>query len=165
MSKKRKSKYKAYVMHPRYGDKPLYAGNKFSLEEILSAYWGYQRETVFPETAIKADTDKQNHSGFPRGLYVDIEKQRVQCQRWFIFYAQEQKYWYETLSFYIDVDCVKCVDCRKKMQAIKQLMLDYERLVKMKTRTEDETKALKHTALELFQLGYIKDRQKVDNID
>jgi len=56
------------------------------------------------------------------------------------------------------------VDCRKKEQDIKQLMHKYEELVKKENRDEDETKLLKNTALELYQLGYIRDKQKIDKI-
>ncbi|GJM07834.1 MAG: hypothetical protein DHS20C11_01100 [Lysobacteraceae bacterium] len=98
MSKKRKSKYKAYVPHPRYGDKPVYSGESFTLEEIHSAFWRYRGEAVFPESAVAADVDKQNYSIFPRKVYVDIEKACRECGRHFLFYALEQRYWFEELG-------------------------------------------------------------------
>lgn len=156
--------YKEYVKHPRYGDKPKYSGYKYTVDEILQSHWHYDKETIFPETAIPADVNKQNYSIYPCNIYVDIEKQCRQCQRWFIFYAQEQKYWYEELGFAIDADCVKCIDCRKKEQTVKQMMLNYEKLVKNKNRTSDETRKLKNIALELLQLGYIKNKHKLDKI-
>ena len=151
MSKKKKSCYKPYVSHPRYGDKPIYSGNNYAIEDVLSAHWQYDKESIFPETAIPADIEKQNYSLYPQKIYVDIEKQCIQCNRWFIFYAQEQKYWYETLGFYIDADCVKCVECRKKEQEIRNLMHTYEDLIKKQKRSEEEINILKNTALELYQ--------------
>lgn len=164
MSKKRKSRYKDYVPHPRYGDKPLYSGAHYSAEEIEQAHWSYERKSYFPETAIAANIDKQNYSIFPRSLYVDIEKQCRQCGRWFIFYAREQQYWYESLGFYVDADCVKCPDCRRQEQEIKTLMHAYEALLKKPDRTEEEAGQLKAIALELFQLGYIRDQHKIDRL-
>lgn len=164
MSKKPKTRYKDYVMHPRYGNKPIYSGAKIQLDEILNGHWQYKADSIFPETAIEADTSKQNYSMYPIKIYVDIEKQCLECNRWFIFYAKEQKYWFEELGFYVDADCVKCVECRKKEQSIKQLMLDYEFLLKKSDKTKEETSTLKNVALELFQLGYIEDRNKVDKI-
>lgn len=111
-----------------------------------------------------ADTSKQNFSIYPITIYVDIEKQCIQCERWFIFFAEEQKYWYENLGFYVDADCVKCIDCRKKEQSVKHLMRQYEMLVKNDRRTENETTELKNIALELLQLGYITNKNKIDNI-
>lgn len=156
--------YKEYVNHPRYGNKPTYSGLKFTADEILNSYWAYEKDSIFPESGIEADISKQNYSSFPREIYVDIEKQCKQCNRWFIFFAKEQQYWYETLGFYIDVDCVKCIECRKKEQMIKLKMHEYEELVKNSHRIEKETNKLKNIALELFQMGYIRDRNKIGNI-
>ncbi|MCG8315269.1 MAG: zinc-ribbon domain-containing protein [Pseudomonadales bacterium] len=164
MSKKRKSRFKDYVDHPRYGDKPIYSGEKYSLEEILRAHWRYSEDSIFLETAIKADIEKQNFSIYPRSIYVDIQKRCESCGKWFLFFAKEQKYWYETLGFYIDADCVKCVNCRKKEQEIKYLMNRYAELVKVSERTKAQTKELKNIALELFQQGYITDKRKIDNL-
>lgn len=156
--------YKEYVKHPRYGDKPKYSNNNYSLDEILQSHWHYDRETIFPESAIPADIGKQNYSVFPCTIYVDIEKKCRQCGRWFIFYALEQKYWYEELYFIIDADCVKCIDCRKKEQTIKLMIRDYEALVKNNNRTDTETKKLRNIALELLQLGYIRNKHNIAKI-
>ncbi|MCW8931552.1 MAG: zinc-ribbon domain-containing protein [Gammaproteobacteria bacterium] len=164
MSKKRKSMYKSYVYHPRYGDKPIYTGACYPTSKILQAHWQYDETSIFPETAILADTNLQNYSVYPIEIYVDIEKKCRDCNHWFLFFAQEQKYWFEILRFYVDSDCVKCIDCRKKDHNIKSMINDYEKLVKNQNRSRKETSKLKNIALELFQLGYIKDRQKVDSI-
>jgi hypothetical protein len=164
MSKKRKSMDKEYVNHPRYGDKPIHSGNSFSKDEIEQGFWGYSREHFFPESVIIADIEKQNYSTFPRTLYVDIKKQCIQCKRSFIFFALEQKYWYEILGFYIDTDCVKCIDCRKKEREIKKMAVAYETLLKKEEKNDFEISELKKIALELYQLGYIRNKHKVDKI-
>lgn len=164
MPRKHKSRVKQYVNHPRYGDKPIYSGNHCSREEIEQGFWGYGREPIFPESVIIANLEKQNYATFPRKFYVDIEKQCVRCKRLFIFFAKEQQYWYEVLGFYIDADCVKCIDCRKKEHAVKKLILGYENLLKKTNKTEAELSELKHNALELFQLGYIRNKHKLDGI-
>ena len=157
-------KKKSYVTHPRYGDKPMKSGIKYDAEEIVNAFWGYNSGFFFPESAIPANLSKQNYSIYPRKIYVDLEKKCITCNRLFIFYAKEQQYWYETLGFYIDADCVKCTDCRKKEQEIKLLMREYEELHKKENKNKEEISKLKNTALELYQLGYIRNKQKVDNI-
>lgn len=81
-----------------------------------------------------------------------------------MFFALEQKYWFEVLKFYVDADCVKCIECRKKDKNVKAMLQEYELLTKNKKRTDQETSKLKNIALELFQLGYIKSRHKVDGI-
>jgi hypothetical protein len=74
MSKKPKTRYKDYVMHPRYGNKPISSGEQFRVEDILHAHWRYTADSIFTETAIKADISKQNYSTFPIAIYVDLEK-------------------------------------------------------------------------------------------
>ncbi len=95
---------------------------------------------------------------------MDLKKLCVKCNRWFLFYAEEQRYWFETLGFYIDADCTKCIDCRKKEQSIKVMQREYEVLKKNDERTVEETRKLKNIALELYQLGYIKNKSKIDEI-
>ena len=75
MGKHRKTRHKKYVDHPRFGNIPIYSGSKLSAEDIINSYWRYRGETIFPETAIKADASKQNFSMSPISIYVDIEKQ------------------------------------------------------------------------------------------
>jgi len=41
---------------------------------IDSAHWHYSSLKYFPETAIFADTSKQNFAIYPRKIYVDIEE-------------------------------------------------------------------------------------------
>jgi len=155
---------KKYVNHPRYGNQPVPSKYNFSVSEIKSAHWRYQSVKFFPETAISANTEKQDYSIYPRAKYVDIEEVCNVCKRPFIFYALEQKYWFEVLGFYIDAHCTRCIECRKKDQEIKKIQTTYCNLLSRKSRTEDETKILKTLALELYQLGIIKNRAKIDRI-
>ncbi|WP_444890997.1 zinc-ribbon domain containing protein [Microbulbifer sp. DLAB2-AA] len=133
-------------------------------EMAASAHWSLDKDSIFPETAIPANIDRQNYSIFPRKFYVDIERCCIQCRRWFIFFANEQKHWFEGLGFYVDADCTKCVDCRKNDQNIKLMQKRYQILSVKKDRNAKEISELKRIALELFQLGYIKDQTKVDRI-
>ena len=164
MAKKRKDKQKEYVDHPRYGNKPMYSGNEFSREEIEASFWAYSGKHYFPESAIVANIEKQSDATFPRTIYVDIEQKCVGCGRCFIFFALEQKYWYEELKFYIDADCVKCVACRKQNREIKEIIQSYEILLKKEDKTDAEIRTLKDVSLELFQQGYIKNQYKIDRI-
>lgn len=162
MVKKKKAE-KKYVMHPRFGDKPIASNYTIPLEEIETGR-GWRRDHYFPETAIRADTSKQNFSIFPLKIYVDVERVCRECNRAFLFYALEQKYWFEELGFYVDADCVTCSDCRKKDQFIQKMRNTYQQLVTKMDRTKEEARLLKQCALELFQLGFIKDVSKINSI-
>ncbi|WP_444922492.1 zinc-ribbon domain-containing protein [Microbulbifer sp. CnH-101-G] len=153
-----------YVDHPRYGKSPIPSENSFSSEEIERSHWRYGNVKFFPETAILANIDKQDYAIYPRKMYVDIEEQCEVCKRPFIFFAKEQKYWFEELHFYVDAHCTRCIDCRKKDQEIKRLQTSYCELVSKGKHTSEESNKLKNIALELLQLGIIKDKSKIDRI-
>ncbi len=161
MSKKTKRNPKRFVNHPRYGDKPRFTNDKYTLDEIVQSHWKYTESEIILGTTIDADITKQNYSVFPIPIYVDLLKKCMQCQRKFIFYAKEQQHWYEELGFYVDADCTKCVDCRKKEQSVKQLIRQYEHLICLESRSEQEDSRLKEVALKLYQLGYIKNKAKI----
>ena len=155
---------KAYVNHPRYGNQPIPSEYSFSEEEIEKGYWRYSNLRYFATTAIPADTSKQNFAVYPRSIYVDIEEQCEVCDRLFLFFALEQKHWFEDLQFYIDAHCTRCIDCRQQDQEIRSMQKRYQELVEKVKRTERETKQLKAIALELYQQGYIRDVNKLNNI-
>jgi len=102
------------VPHPRFGAAIVPSNNDIPYDVVRKSCFRYQRQTIFPETAIRADTSRQNYSVVPLEYYVDILKECRNCKRQFIFFALEQKYWYEELRFWIDADCVRCPKCRKQ---------------------------------------------------
>ena len=157
---KRKKIDRPYVKHPRYGDKPAPSGEKIPSEDLKRAHWRYNGLKIFPETAIRADVTKQNYAIYPRDIYVDIEEHCRNCGRPFLFFAREQKYWFEVLGFWVAAHCTKCVECRKKEHEIKWMQMRYQALVTLEERSITESKELKAIAMELYQLGYIKDVRK-----
>ena len=86
---------------------------------------------------------KQSFSIYPRSLYVDIEENCEVSKRPFLFFAKEQKYWFETLGFWIDAHCTRCVDCREQDHEIKAMQREYQSLVSKSTRSEAENRRLK----------------------
>ena len=153
-----------YVIHPRYGSAPLVSKDEVPACTIDSAHWRYSSLQYFPETAIFADTSKQNFAIYPRKIYVDIEETCEVCGRPFIFYAQEQKHWFEDLGFWIDAHCTRCVECRKKDQGTRFMHKRYQELIVLKERTNPQNKELKQIAIKLYKLGYIRNPNKL-NID
>ena len=65
------------------------------------------------ESAIKAETEKQNCSICPRYWYADATIKCLQCKVNFVFSKEEQKYWYEELKFWVDSFPNKCPSCKK----------------------------------------------------
>jgi len=175
-------KYESYAKHPRYGQRPRRTGlnpsphdgnvrlhpNATTVHEIQknAARAGVKlpfleqlvrispkEPTRIPGTAIKANPEKQNHPTVPVSHYYDIEKVCRNCERHFIFFAEEQKHWYETLRFPLDSDCVRCLDCRKTEQFLSRNRSAYERLVNSKHRDWKDNLKMAKSALTLVENG------------
>ncbi|RYD36326.1 MAG: hypothetical protein EOP87_05680 [Verrucomicrobiaceae bacterium] len=70
-------------------------------------------ESRIPGTAITANPAKQNYASFPFVVYFDQKKVCTDCAPPFIFFAEEQRYWFEVLRFNVNADCVRCPPCRE----------------------------------------------------
>jgi len=154
-------RYAAFVAHPRYGRGPRYTGLDTS-PDTADTMWirglrpGSGR---IANTGIVADTRKQVGATFPITHYFDIERQCDTCGRMFIFFAKEQKYWYEVLQFKLDADCLTCAPCRKKEQHVAKVRQRYENLLARTDRSIDEHLTLATSCLELVELGVFSPKQ------
>ncbi len=181
-------KFDAYVEHPRYGRHPHYTGfdpnpndlsvqlhwNATSIQEIqkrvtrvLGKKPGFLSllKDSMPEapgrisgTAIKADTARQNSPTVPVTHYYDVERVCRKCQQPFIFFAEEQKHWYEMLRFRLAADCVRCPKCRKAEQALARHRATYERLSGTKVRDWRDSLKMAGSALVLVENGIFGSR-------
>ncbi len=137
-------KYAEFVDHPRFGRRPQLTGlNPSPADRGVHLHWNAttrneiatQFESVMGKkwpsgglhafsartkrianTAIVADLSRQTAATMAVTHYFDLECNCRDCGRSFIFFAEEQKYWYEELGFGLDSDCVHCVECRKRQQ-------------------------------------------------
>lgn len=149
------------VPHPRFGDKVVPSGCRISLGEIRSSYWGYHSATIFLESAIPADTTKQNFSVFPRGYYVDMLKRCRDCGRPFLFFAREQQFWYESLGFYIDADCADCPECRHSHHELRKRFHRYAENIGRPEVPDKDFATLMDDAVFLWKAGILTDEQKL----
>lgn len=183
MTVKRKlSKYDEFVEHPRYGRYPRVTGldpgrtapgvclhwNATNPDEIAKAYrelvghepgFQSQERRRIPGTAIVADTAKQQPATVQVTHYYDVERRCCDCRQPFIFFAQEQKHWYESLRFPLEADAIRCPLCRQRNQALARARSCYDRLVKLSSRTEAETGRLIAALLTLMENGVFNLRQ------
>ena len=81
------------------------------------------------ETAVKANTDKQNYSVCPREWYADAQFTCDVCKDDFIWTASEQKAWFEDYNFWVDSIPKNCAICRKEKRNFKKTKQEYDRLV------------------------------------
>ena len=179
-------KYAEFADHPRYGRRPNFTGLDpdpmrsdvqlhwnttthheivVQFESVLGKKWpygdlsAYSRGKRIPNTAIVADTTRQPCATVPVTHYFDLERQCCDCNRPFIFFAEEQKHWYEELGFGLDSDCVRCVSCRKRQQGIARRRERYEELFHIPDRTTDENLEMADCCLSLIESSVFTRRQ------
>ena len=128
------TRYANYVNHPRYGRGPRFT--PVSREDIdqaieqaqgmISDRWLYEPGYV-DGTFVLADWRRQAPAVFRTAAYADVECRCDACGRGFIWFAEEQKHWFEELKFNLSATCPHCVDCRKVLQREKALAETYAR--------------------------------------
>jgi Probable zinc-ribbon domain len=144
------------VAHPRYGSAPIVSGLSVAEERIRRSHWRGFPGTVFPESVLIADASKQNYSIFPFEYYVDMLRDCRACHRPFIFFAREQRYWFETLRFFTDADCIHCPTCRRSSQALRRRIRRYSDLVRTAAPTNEQLRQLVDDAAYLLIRGALR---------
>jgi hypothetical protein len=185
--KRPNDKYAEFVEHPRYGRRPKLTGlnpgphdrgvhlhwNATTHDEIVAQYesvigkkWPYGDYSAYSErtkrianTAIAADLDRQLPATVAVTHYFDLERKCRDCDRSFIFFASEQKYWYEQLGFSLESDCVRCVECRKQQQGIARQRATYESLFRISDKTDEQLLTMAEASLSLIENGVFTSRQ------
>lgn len=163
-SKKKRSATIDLVQHPRFGTAIRPAGFEVDADTVRKSFWRYGRETIFPETAIPANLQKHNYSTIPCGWYVDVLKTCRGCRRKFIFYAVEQRHWYEVLRFKLDADCVKCPECRKTDQTLRRRFQRFSKAIQRTDLSDDELATLVLDAVFLWDNGLLSKRDKLNRL-
>lgn len=180
-------KYAQFVDHPRYGRRPNVTGlnpspmdrgvhlhwNASTHSEIIARYesvtgkdWPFGDSVFYssqtnriPNTAIAADPARQTGATVPVTHYFDLKRQCRDCKRMFIFFAAEQKYWYEELGFGLESDCVRCAECRKHQQGLARQRETYEALFLVQDRSADQSLTMADACLSLIENGVFTTRQ------
>lgn len=146
-------KYESFVDHPRYGRCPHITGlnPETDFERRVFLHWHSPRECRIPNTAIRADISRQVPATVAVTHYFDVVRKCRDCGKSFIFFAQEQKHWYEELGFNLESDCVRCVPCRKRQQGIDQARERYEELFQVGDRSAEQKLEMAECCLTLIE--------------
>ena len=158
-SKFRLKQYVDHVVHPRYGKWP---GRRTSspTKRRRPAISPDSRECArSPGTAVEADLQRQIPSTVPVLYYYDVDTACRDCGRRFLFFAEEQKYWYEELKFYIFAEPARCPVCRKRLQYLRRMHRRYEELFHVPERSLEETLEMADCCLTLIEEGIFSSRQ------
>lgn len=154
--------FREYVVHPRYGQGPHVTGLNPQSDLTTGRvflHWHSPEGVRIPNTAIAADLSKQGRATIPVTHFFDAKRTCADCRRPFIFFAAEQKYWYEELGFPLESDCVRCAICRKRQQGLEQSRQRYEELFHMQDRTTAQNRELAECSLSLVEAGLFNKRQ------
>jgi hypothetical protein len=183
---RKSDKYAKFVDHPRYGQRPNITGlnpsprdrnvhiwNALDPDEIGAVWkaatgedYPYASSSIrsdrprrIPNTAIPADLGRQVPQTVPVTHYFDMECKCRDCGRPFIFFAREQKHWYEDLGFSLNSDCVRCVECRKQQQGIARERERFETLYHVPEKTVEQCLQMAEACLSLIESGAFSKKQ------
>jgi hypothetical protein len=154
-----KEDFKDYVEHPRYGRKPRTTSLNPKDEYPVVLSWRSTKHSRIPFTAVEANPQKQNKPTVPITHYFDEKRVCESCKRPFLFFAQEQKYWYEEIGFGLDSDCVRCHLCRKRQRGLRRLKMRTEELFHLPNRSIRENLEMADCYLRLVQAKVFSDQQ------
>ena len=155
-----KRKYEGYVEHPRFGRYPHITGlNPESDFTTGKVFLHWNAADRIPNTAVEADLSRQSRATVPVTHYYDVERECRDCRRPFIFFAQEQKHWYEDLGLPLEADCVRCVPCRRRQNGIAAKRERYEELFHILDRTQVENLEMAECCVSLIEEGVFHVRQ------
>lgn len=157
--KRKVGDYSNYVKHPRYGRGPRFTDTKPRDVPPGFRLTTYVSKNKIGGTAIEANLERQSFSPIPVLYYFDLKRDCVECAQPFIFFAEEQKYWYETLGFVLDADCIRCTDCRIRCHGLERQRRRYEELFHTVHRTIDENLEMAECLLTLIEEGAFHRRQ------
>lgn len=128
-------------------------------EPIVVFHWHSPAAERIPNTAVAADVSRQLFTTLPVTHYFDVRRVCRDCRRPFLFFADEQKHWYEELGLSIEADCIRCVDCRKQQQGLARQRETYERLFHVDPRTPAEDLEMAECCLALVEAAVFGRRQ------
>lgn len=153
--------YRSYVEHPRFGRGPRFSGLNPDVRRPFDVHWHSDEKVRIPNTAIEADGSKQRwaagENSYGHGTviryYFDLRRVCRDCGRPFISFAEEQQHWYEVLGFPLEVDCVRCHECRRAQRGLEAAHKRYQELVVLPEPTPSEVVELTTLSLELIDGG------------
>ena len=152
--------------HPRYGRRPCITGlhpvEPATIEPgepYVRFHWHSSEPDRIANTAIKADVSLQRITTMGVTHYFDVKRVCQGCRRPFLFFAAEQKHWYEELGFSLEADCNRCVPCRKQQQGIARQRETYQRLFHVEHRTPEENLEMAECCLALMEASVFDRRQ------
>ena len=153
---RRERSYDDYVEHARFGRGPRFTGlciDERDDDTYIGFLGGIEGVSLIQGTAIEADLEKQVPATFAVTHYLDLETVCRDCEKRFIFFAEEQKHWYEELQFDLASYAVRCQPCRHAQHEIEVLRTRYQTLLGLSEPSGEQCLELAETHLTLVERG------------
>jgi len=122
--KKEEKKEQKFFHHDLYGDIPLIQIWLRDSQGTPYASDSYRPDPTYkprlPPGAIPANVELQRYYlffGCPKYFYVDENHTCVQCGTVFVFSAEDQQYWYESIQFSVNAHPYRCPACREQKKS------------------------------------------------
>lgn len=157
---KKTDPFVAYVSHPLYGRRPCVSNEPIHIDrhEQFCMISRCGAGKFFKNTAIKADMELQKGSHYLVKYFFDEDKICIHCKRPFIFFAAEQKYWFDQLQFNIATRGQACCECRAFANELKLLKYRYDELTDHSQLTNEQTLEMARICLSLVECGVFHPR-------
>lgn len=153
--------FRNFVEHPIFGREPRFTGLNPQTDYggDIFLHWHSPETCRIPNTAVAADFAEQLPATVPVTHYYDVIRTCRDCNQKFIFFADEQKFWYEDMKFRLESDCIRCVDCRKTKQRLALARQQYEELSHRDNRSVQETLTMAVCCLTLIEQSVFTVKQ------
>ncbi|PHP67791.1 hypothetical protein CSC94_08935 [Zhengella mangrovi] len=155
-------KYSTYVEHPYYGRYPILSNVRPILlaEEEFVIIRKCTSGKSIKGTAIPANMIRQKQSGsYLIKYFFDEERICCDCNRPFIFFAQEQKRWHEELGININAAGKRCFECRKIHRNTKKNNKRYAELVANEKPTAEQMLEMAEICMQEVEAGRFHRKQ------
>ena len=93
--------------------------------------------------------------------YFDSRRICRDCKRPFLFYAEEQKHWYEKLGIPLEINCIRCTPCRRKFRGANRARKRYSELLAVSKPSSPELMELVSISLDLIAAGEFSAHQRM----
>ena len=156
------------VAHPRAREMAQASPHQrpaMSVDEMRARVSQLRNASIVPGSAVLARAGHPETGGyFDRAVYADVVRQCAACARPFMFYANEQRYWFETLLMPADVECKHCVPCRRQARRVKAAHARYQAAVHAPRLDAKDMKTFVDDALLLFEVGAVRNPSRLGAI-
>jgi hypothetical protein len=147
-------RYEEFAEHPRYGRGPRITGLKAKPSKLKRLLSWITQDVEIAGTGVRANPELQRLGyGLPFEFYFDRVMTCDGCGKQFLFFAQEQKYWYETRQFILYSRPRCCAPCRRVVRQAKGLKERYDKLLAVQPKSVSQLLELAEICLQLMELG------------